>query len=250
MADPRRRPAAARPRHGRRDRVHDAAGRRLGRQLRIAQPRLRDAGRPGRRGREPPARARGGRRRPGARAEPAPGARQRRPRGRAGRARRLSRRRHGVARGRRARHLGARPAAGRARRRLPHGGARRARRDSASRSCTRAGAGSSPACSRLRPSASGLGSLPSSGRGPARAATPSATTSRRRCARASATTSSPAAPISRPARGARSSAAGAAEVVSAGLCTICDPEWFHSHRRDGRGSGRQAVIAYIEEERA
>jgi polyphenol oxidase len=43
---------------------------------------------------------------------------------------------------------------------------------------------------------------------------------------------------------------GAAEVVSARLCTICDPEWFHSHRRDGRGSGRQAVIAYIEEERA
>jgi hypothetical protein len=43
---------------------------------------------------------------------------------------------------------------------------------------------------------------------------------------------------------------GAAEVVSAGLCTICDPERFHSHRRDGRASGRQAVIAYIEEERA
>jgi YfiH family protein len=42
---------------------------------------------------------------------------------------------------------------------------------------------------------------------------------------------------------------GAAEVVSAGLCTICDAERFHSHRRDGRGSGRQAVIAYIEEER-
>jgi YfiH family protein len=43
---------------------------------------------------------------------------------------------------------------------------------------------------------------------------------------------------------------GAAELVSAGLCTICDAERFHSHRRDGRGSGRQAVIAYIEEERA
>jgi polyphenol oxidase len=42
---------------------------------------------------------------------------------------------------------------------------------------------------------------------------------------------------------------GAAEVVSARLCTICEPEWFHSHRRDGGGSGRQAVIAYIEEER-
>jgi polyphenol oxidase len=43
---------------------------------------------------------------------------------------------------------------------------------------------------------------------------------------------------------------GAAEVVNARLCTICDPEWFHSHRRNGRGSGRQAVIAYLEEERA
>ncbi|MDX6619446.1 MAG: purine-nucleoside/S-methyl-5-thioadenosine phosphorylase / adenosine deaminase [Gaiellales bacterium] len=42
---------------------------------------------------------------------------------------------------------------------------------------------------------------------------------------------------------------GAAEVVCARLCTICDRERFHSHRRDGRDSGRQAVIAYIEEER-
>jgi polyphenol oxidase len=41
---------------------------------------------------------------------------------------------------------------------------------------------------------------------------------------------------------------GAASVVSARMCTICDPEWFHSHRRDGRGSGRQGVIAYIGEE--
>ena len=39
-----------------------------------------------------------------------------------------------------------------------------------------------------------------------------------------------------------------AAVVSARLCTICDAEWFHSHRRDGRGSGRQAVVAYIGEE--
>ena len=42
---------------------------------------------------------------------------------------------------------------------------------------------------------------------------------------------------------------GAAEVVCARLCTICDAERFHSHRRDGHGSGRQAVIAYLEEER-
>ena len=41
---------------------------------------------------------------------------------------------------------------------------------------------------------------------------------------------------------------GAASVVSARMCTICDPEWFHSHRRDGRGSGRQGVIAFIGEE--
>jgi polyphenol oxidase len=40
--------------------------------------------------------------------------------------------------------------------------------------------------------------------------------------------------------------AGAAEVASAGLCTICDLERFHSHRRDGAGSGRQGVIAYLE----
>jgi YfiH family protein len=40
--------------------------------------------------------------------------------------------------------------------------------------------------------------------------------------------------------------AGASEVTVAGLCTICDPQRFHSHRRDGAGSGRQAVIAYLE----
>jgi copper oxidase (laccase) domain-containing protein len=42
-------------------------------------------------------------------------------------------------------------------------------------------------------------------------------------------------------------AAGAGEVVTAGVCTICEPERFHSHRRDGAGSGRQAVIAYLED---
>jgi polyphenol oxidase len=40
---------------------------------------------------------------------------------------------------------------------------------------------------------------------------------------------------------------GAAELAVAGLCTICDPERFHSHRRDGAGSGRQAVVAYLSE---
>jgi copper oxidase (laccase) domain-containing protein len=41
--------------------------------------------------------------------------------------------------------------------------------------------------------------------------------------------------------------AGAADVVGAGLCTICDAGRFHSHRRDGAGSGRQAVIVSIGE---
>jgi YfiH family protein len=41
--------------------------------------------------------------------------------------------------------------------------------------------------------------------------------------------------------------AGAAEVAAAGLCTICHPARFHSYRRDGAGSGRQAVIAYLED---
>jgi YfiH family protein len=39
---------------------------------------------------------------------------------------------------------------------------------------------------------------------------------------------------------------GAAATVSAELCTICDSERFHSHRRDGQGSGRQSVVAYLE----
>jgi YfiH family protein len=43
--------------------------------------------------------------------------------------------------------------------------------------------------------------------------------------------------------------AEAATVACAGICTICDPERFHSHRRDGQGSGRQGVVAYLEEER-
>ena len=40
--------------------------------------------------------------------------------------------------------------------------------------------------------------------------------------------------------------AGAAVVATSGLCTICDEQRFHSHRRDGAGSGRQAVIALLE----
>ena len=41
--------------------------------------------------------------------------------------------------------------------------------------------------------------------------------------------------------------ARATEVVTADLCTICDPQRFHSHRRDGAGSGRQAVLAFLGE---
>jgi copper oxidase (laccase) domain-containing protein len=40
--------------------------------------------------------------------------------------------------------------------------------------------------------------------------------------------------------------AGATGVSLTGLCTICDAGRFHSHRRDGAASGRQAVIAYLE----
>ena len=39
-------------------------------------------------------------------------------------------------------------------------------------------------------------------------------------------------------------AAGAAEVVDVGLCSMCDPERFFSHRRSGGVTGRQAGIAW------
>jgi polyphenol oxidase len=42
--------------------------------------------------------------------------------------------------------------------------------------------------------------------------------------------------------------AGVEEIESAGLCTRCEEERFFSHRRDG-GPGRQAGLAWIEEER-
>ena len=40
---------------------------------------------------------------------------------------------------------------------------------------------------------------------------------------------------------------GVGEVEVAGLCTIGDDERFFSHRRDGEPTGRQALIALIEE---
>lgn len=43
-------------------------------------------------------------------------------------------------------------------------------------------------------------------------------------------------------------AAGVDRVESAGLCTSCERELFFSHRRDQGRTGRQAGIAWIEEE--
>jgi YfiH family protein len=40
-------------------------------------------------------------------------------------------------------------------------------------------------------------------------------------------------------------AAGAARVDVAGLCTICDPERFFSHRRDRGVTGRQGVVGML-----
>jgi hypothetical protein len=43
-------------------------------------------------------------------------------------------------------------------------------------------------------------------------------------------------------------AAGVGAISAAGLCTSCNPELFFSHRRDGRRTGRQAGLAWIESE--
>ena len=42
----------------------------------------------------------------------------------------------------------------------------------------------------------------------------------------------------------RLEAAGVDEVHDCGLCTMCDPERFFSHRRDGGVTGRQAGVAW------
>ena len=42
----------------------------------------------------------------------------------------------------------------------------------------------------------------------------------------------------------RLEAAGAAEVHDVGLCTMCHPELFFSHRRDGGVTGRQAGVVW------
>ena len=119
---------------------------------------------------------RGGRRPRRAR-EPAAAPRQRRASRRRRRAGALPRRRDRLARGRRARRPPS-PAC----RSIAHGAdcltaALVAPGRRAWRSCTRAGAGSSRACSRRPPSASGRASRRPSGRAPAPAATRSATTS-------------------------------------------------------------------------
>jgi hypothetical protein len=43
-------------------------------------------------------------------------------------------------------------------------------------------------------------------------------------------------------------AAGVERVEDAGLCTSCEPELFFSHRRDRGRTGRQAGIAWLEED--
>lgn len=40
--------------------------------------------------------------------------------------------------------------------------------------------------------------------------------------------------------------AGVSAVETAGLCTVCNPELFYSHRRDGDRTGRQAGVAWLE----
>jgi YfiH family protein len=39
--------------------------------------------------------------------------------------------------------------------------------------------------------------------------------------------------------------AGVASVTRLDLCTVCNPDLFFSHRRDGRKTGRQGLIAYV-----
>jgi YfiH family protein len=43
----------------------------------------------------------------------------------------------------------------------------------------------------------------------------------------------------------RLAAAGVAQVHAVGLCTICDPQRFFSHRRDRGVTGRQAGLAWL-----
>ncbi|MGX6449252.1 laccase domain-containing protein, partial [Patulibacter sp. S7RM1-6] len=43
----------------------------------------------------------------------------------------------------------------------------------------------------------------------------------------------------------RLQAAGAAEVLVAGHCTICDPAGYFSHRRDAGTTGRQGGATWL-----
>lgn len=47
------------------------------------------------------------------------------------------------------------------------------------------------------------------------------------------------------AAGARLRAAGVERIVTAGECTICDPERYFSHRRDAGVTGRQAGMVWL-----
>jgi len=40
-------------------------------------------------------------------------------------------------------------------------------------------------------------------------------------------------------------AAGVETVADCGLCTVCEPDLFFSHRRDGERTGRQAGVAWL-----
>jgi YfiH family protein len=46
---------------------------------------------------------------------------------------------------------------------------------------------------------------------------------------------------------ARLERAGVTVIESSGLCTSCNPELFYSHRRDGKRTGRQAGLVWIED---
>ena len=151
-----------------------------------------------------------------------------------------------VARGRRPRHRRARPAADRARRRLPHGGARR--RPAASRLAVVHAGWRGLVAGVLEAAAERVGPGFAAVVGPGAGAC---------CYEVGDDVAGPLRArfgddvvVGRPGRSRDGCARRALEARGsgggrdvAGLCTICDPERFHSHRRDGAGSGRQAVIA-------
>ena len=151
-----------------------------------------------------------------------------------------------VARGRRSRDRRARPAGDRARRRLPHGGARRGRRRAGWRSSHAGWRGLvagvlEAAAGRVGP---GFAAFVGPGAGACCYEVGDDVAGPLRERFGDDVVSGGRADLATAARRALEGA-GAGEVVTSGLCTICDPDRFHSHRRDGAGSGRQAVIAQL-----